>query len=259
MRLKDYTVFDLEMTGLSADDNKIIEIGAVRVRDGKMAETFSALVNPHVLISPVVVKLTGITDAMLSVGMEEDAAVPQLLAFIGDDAVVGHSVGYDFRFIKQWAVNHRIPLELWSCDTLKLAKALVPEDQPKKLAALCKFFSIERVHAHRALDDSIETWQLYEILADAAEKAGRADLLEPVLLRDGGKRQTPATRRQKQRLKEYMKLHGIRDSITWDTLTRSQASRKMDKYRAQYGKYDARVKKDRNQVYNTNRKLDRKG
>lgn len=259
MRIRDYTVFDLEMTGLSAEDNKIIEIGAVRVRDGKMTDTYSTLVNPHVSISPIVVKLTGITDAMLSAGIEEDLAIPRLIEFIGADVVVGHSVAYDFRFIRQWAVNHRIPLELWSCDTLKLAKELVPGDQPKKLEALCKFFSIERVHAHRALDDSIETWQLYEILADMAEQADRTELLEPVLLKDGGKRRTPATGRQKQRLKEYMKRHGIQESISWDTLTRSQASRKMDKYRARYGKYDMQRKQDKNRVYNKDRRLDRKG
>ncbi len=235
-RVRDYTVFDLEMTGLAAKDNKIIEIGAVRIRDGKVADTYATLINPHVRISPIVVGLTGITDRMLSRGAEEDPSVLGLIQFIGDDIIVGHNVSFDFSFVAQWAANHKLPLALWSLDTLKMAKELVPEDQPKKLAALCKYFSIERVHAHRALDDAMETWQLFEILSKMAEDAGRKDLLEPVLLDEKRGRQGPASRRQKERLREYMHAHGIKEEIPWDTLTRSQASRKLDHYIARYGR-----------------------
>ena len=234
--MRNYTVFDLEMTGLAAKDNKIIEIGAVRIRDGKVADTYATLINPHVKISPIVVGLTGITDRMLAKGAEEDPSVLGLIQFIGDDMIVGHNVSFDFSFVAQWAANHKLPLALWSIDTLKLAKELVPPEQPKKLAALCRYFSIERVHAHRALDDAMETWQLFEILAQMAEDVGRKDLLEPVLLDEKRRRQAPASRRQKERLREYMYAHGIKEEIPWDTLTRSQASRKLDRYIARYGR-----------------------
>ncbi len=235
-RIRNYTVFDLEMTGLSAENNRIIEIGALHVRDGKMADTMVTLVNPHVPISPIVVRMTKITDAMLQHGKEEDVAVPELIDFIGSDIIVGHSVAYDFRFIKQWAVEHKVPLELWSCDTLMLAQKLLPEEQSKRLSALCKYFKVPRIHAHRALDDAIETWQVFEILSDMAQKEGQMQLLDPVLLK--GTQQSLASNRQKQRLKDYMKTHGIHDQVSWDTLTRSQASRRMDHYRARYGKND---------------------
>lgn len=233
-RIRDYTVIDLEMTGLAAKDNKIIEIGAVRVRGGKKTDTYSMLINPHVAIEPIVVNLTGITDEMLAEGEEEDPAVAGLLEFIGEDVIIGHNVSFDYSFIKQWAVNKRIPLDLKACDTLKLARALLPEEQPKKLEALCQYFHVERIRAHRALDDAEETWQLFEKLADMAEEAGQEELLEPKLLKVKRKRQTPATAHQKERLKEYMLQHGITEEIPWDTLTRSQASRKMDHFRARY-------------------------
>lgn len=242
-RVKNYTVIDLEMTGLAAKDNKIIEIGAVRVRDGQMVDTYGMLVNPHCPIEPMVVKLTGITDEMLTEGMEEDPAMAGLLEFIGKDVIVGHNVSFDYSFIKQWAVNKRRALEVEACDTLKMARGLLPEDQKKKLEALCSYFQIERIHAHRALDDAIETWQVYERLADMAEEAGKQELLEPKPLKIKMKRQTPATAHQIEQLKEFMQSHGITETIDWENLTRSQASRKMDAYRVRFGEQTRRKKK----------------
>lgn len=235
-RIRDYTVIDLEMTGLAAKNNKIIEIGAVRVRGGLKTETYGTLVNPHCNIEPIVSHLTGITDRMLADGMEEDKAVSGLLDFIGDDVIVGHNVSFDYSFIKQWAVNKKIPLELKACDTLKMARGLLPEEQKKKLEALCEYFCIKRVNAHRALDDAIETWQIYEKLADMAQQEGETQLLEPTPLKLNVKRQTPATRRQIEQLKGYIKTYRIAEKIDWKKLTRSEASRTYDRFRKKYGK-----------------------
>lgn len=242
-RIKDYTVIDLEMTGLAAKNNKIIEIGAVQIRDGKKTATYGMLVNPHCNIEPIVSELTGITDEMLKDGMDEDKAVEGLLEFIGSDIIVGHNVSFDYSFIKQWAVNKKIPLDLYALDTLKMSRGLLPEEQRKKLEALCEYFDIERIHAHRALDDAIETWQIYEKLADLAVEKKRADLLEPTLLKYKCKRQTKATYHQVEQLKEVRKLYGITDEIDWNNLTRSEASRKMDRYRMQYRIPSARQKR----------------
>ena len=237
-RMRDYTVLDLEMTGLAEKNNKIIEIGAVKVRDGKKIDTYGTLVNPHVKIEPMVTELTGITDEMLLQGEEEDVAVERLLRFIGSDRLVGHNVSFDYRFIKQWAVNKKIPMEMSACDTLKMARALLPEEQRKKLESLCEYFHIERVHAHRALDDAIETWQVYEKLADMAEERGMTELFEVQPLKFHLKRQTPATLQQVAKLKEYVKRFPIQEEIPWKTLTRSQASRLYDRFRTKYGKIE---------------------
>lgn len=235
-RIKDYTVLDLEMTGLAAKNNKIIEIGAARIRGGQLRETYSMLINPHCNIEPIVSELTGITDEMLADGQEEDPCVSGLISFIGDDIIVGHNVSFDYSFVKQWAVNHKVPLELKACDTLKMARALLPEEQKKKLESLCELFGIERIHAHRALDDAIETWQVYEKLADMAENRRMPELLKASPLKVHMKRQTPATKHQMKQLQEYIQRFSITETIDWKNLTRSEASRTYDRFRKAYGK-----------------------
>ena len=88
----DYTVLDLEMTGLAPKRDKVIEIGAVRVRNGKIADAYGTLVRPGMSIPESVVQLTGITDEMAASGQEENAAMQELLEFIGKDTLVGHNL-----------------------------------------------------------------------------------------------------------------------------------------------------------------------
>ena len=246
----DYTVLDLEMTGLAPKRDKVIEIGAVRVRNGEIADTYGTLVRPGMSIPETVVQLTGITDEMAALGKEENVAMQELLQFIGDDILVGHNLIFDYSFLKQWAVNQKIPLELSACDTLRIARALLPGAQSKKLESLCEYFQIEREHAHRALDDAVETYKVFENLKSIEEerdpthiitrlvplgakiKKTEVELFVPKPLVYKAKRQTPATEHQKERLRELMEQYGRKDSISWETLTRSEASRLQDKIRA---------------------------
>lgn len=228
--IKNYSVIDLEMTGLSPRLDKVIEIGAVRVREGQITDTYGVLVNPGCPIPEKIAELTGITGEMAAAGEAEDSAMQELLTFVGEDILVGHNIIYDYSFMKQWAVNHRILLEKYACDTLRLARALLPGEQSKKLESLCEYFGIKRVHAHRALDDAVETQKLFECLKELA--AGRRELLSPRLLTYKAKRQTPATAHQKQRLRELLEQYQIEDTVCWETLTRSEASRLQDKIRA---------------------------
>lgn len=234
-RVRDYTVIDLEMTGLSAKTDKIIEIGAVRVRSSAVAAAYGMLVNPGKRVPPEITELTGITDQMTEFGEPEDAAVSALLDFLGEDVIVGHNVGFDYGFLKQWAANHRRPLQGKACDTLRMARALLPREQLKRLESLCVYFHIERMRAHRALEDAMETWQLYEHLASLAEEK-EPELLEPRTLNCRVKRQTPATAHQIERLKELRSAYHITEEICWDSLTRSEASRLQDQYYSAYGR-----------------------
>lgn len=239
-----YTVIDLEMTGLSVKEDKITEIGAVRVRDGSITETYGMLVNPHQPIPARVSEITGITDEMVKDAMEPDEALSGLLEFIGDDVIVGQNVKFDYSFLKQWAVNHKRPLALYAFDTLKLARKLLPSEQPKSLEALCSYYGIERVHGHRALDDAVQTQKLFAILVDAVQKDAslkerdKAVYLTPELIQYKVKKQTPATKHQIERLKEILTCFHIPDEPAWDTMTRSQASRLIDQYYASYGRPD---------------------
>uniref|UniRef100_UPI00405790F5 3'-5' exonuclease n=1 Tax=Agathobacter sp. TaxID=2021311 RepID=UPI00405790F5 len=233
MKQKDYVVIDLEMTGLSAKRDKIIEIGAVRVRDGKVTETFETFVNPKCPIPERVTELTGITNEMVKDAMAEDDALKKLFAFLGEDVLVGQNVGFDYSFLKQWAVNKKYPFEKKACDTLKIARKLLPAEQPKNLEALCAYFHIERRRTHRALDDAMETAQVFEKLKEITEEDS---MFEPKPLVYRAKRQTPATPRQLQSLKEYRIRHNITDEINWETLTGNEASRMMDRYYSIYGR-----------------------
>lgn len=235
--INEYVVLDLEMTGLSAKNDQIIEIGAVKIKDNQVIETMECLVNPHCKIPTRVVELTGITDEMVQSGMDKDEAMEKLLAFINGQILVGQNINFDYSFLKQWAVNHKRPLEVKACDTLKLARVLLPAEEPKRLESLCQYFGIERAREHRALDDALETWQIFEKLKELGQALENADTyFEPRLLTYRAKKQSPATPRQVQRLKEYREKHQIADEINWENLTKSEASRIMDKYILVYGR-----------------------
>ena len=237
--INEYIVLDLEMTGLSAKTDQIIEIGAIKICDGKRIDSYACMVNAHCSVPERVVELTGITDEMVREGVEKDEAISGLLDFLEGYVLVGQNLNFDYGFLKQWAVNQKRPLEAKACDTLKIARELLPVDQSKKLSSLCEYFGIERQREHRALDDAVETWQVFECLVKMASERENVDaerLFEPHPLTYHAKKQTPATSRQVQRLKEYREKHKINDSIEWENLTRSEASRIMDKYVLTHGR-----------------------
>lgn len=235
--LNEYVVLDLEMTGLSAKTDHIIEIGAIKIKDNKIVERFGGLVNPSCKVPTRVVELTGITDEMVQQGMDKDEAISKLLDFIEGQILVGQNIGFDYSFLKQWAVNHKRPLEVKACDTLKIARVLLPAEQSKKLEALCAYFDIERARDHRAMDDAIETWQVFEKLKELALQKGEdSKWFEPQPVVYHAKKQSPATPRQVKRLKEYREQHRIFDEINWENLTKSEASRIMDKYILVHGR-----------------------
>ena len=157
--------------------------------------------------------------------------------FIDGQILVGQNINFDYSFLKQWAVNHKRPLEAKACDTLKLARVLLPADQSKRLENLCAYFGIERAREHRALDDALETWQVFEKLKELGESIENAETyFAPRELVYRAKKQSPATPRQIQRLKEYRERHQINDQINWENLTKSEASRIMDQYILVFGR-----------------------
>lgn len=233
--LCDYVVIDLEMTGLNAKRDRILEVGAVRIREGQPAETFSEIVCPKVTLTKTVTELTGITNEMAAEGKDLDETLKQFLAFLGNDLLVGQNVIFDYSFLKQWAVNHKLPLEKQAVDTLKLARKFLPKDQKKDLESLCGYFGIERRNAHRALDDAMETAELFERLKqEFYEKEPEAFV--PKILEYKAKKQSPATAQQRRYLQQFAIYHGIEIPQLKDDMTRSEASRLTDQLIVQYGK-----------------------
>lgn len=228
-------VIDLEMTGLDAKVDAILEVGAVRVRGGEAVGTHSALLRSQKPLTPEVSSLTGITPGMAEAGEEPERAMEEFFAFLGEDVLAGHNVIFDYRFLKQWAVNHGFPFERNAVDTLKLSRQFLPKDQKKDLESLCSYFSVERKRAHRALDDARATGMILERLK-AEYGAEHAEAFMPHPLKYHPKKQTPATGRQIEYLKRYAAYYGICLPETLSQLTRSEASRIVDRWIAEYGK-----------------------
>lgn len=233
--IRDYCVIDLEMTGLNAKYHKILEAAAVRVRSGIVTESFATLVHPGHVLDEEIVSLTGITDEMVKDAPPQDEALDAFFAFLGKDVLVGQNVIFDYSFLKQAAINRRIPFEREAVDTLKIARRCLPDLEKKTLESLCGYYGIAMGHHHRALDDAKATQILFEKMRE--EFAGREpDIFTPKPLVYKAKRQTPASARQKKHLKELAEYHKIDLDLDWDALTRNEASRRVDKIISKYGR-----------------------
>ncbi|MBO5069475.1 MAG: 3'-5' exonuclease [Roseburia sp.] len=233
--MDNYVVIDLEMTGLNAKRDMILETGAVRVRNGRAAETCTALLCTGRKLSEDVIQLTGITEKMAAAGRQPEEAMAEFFAFLGDDVLVGQNIIFDYSFLKQWAVNHNFSFERRAVDTLKLSRQFLPKEQKKELESLCTHFGIVRRNAHRALDDAWETWQIMEILK-AKFGAENPSAFEPKPLQYKAKKVTPATEHQKENLRQFAAYHGLEVPPDLDQLTRNEVSRLTDLWIAGYGR-----------------------
>lgn len=241
--LEDYVVIDLEMTGLNPKTDEILEIGAVKVKDKKIEETFSKLVCPKARLSEHIIELTGITNEMAVSGEAPDTAMKAFMEFIEDLPWVGHNISFDYRFIKQWEVNQKIKHICYAVDTLKIARKCLPSLEKKTLEYLCDYYDIEQDGNHRALADAWKNRMLYEILeANFCENS--RELFVPKELQCRMKRQTPATNPQKNYLKVLAEYHKIVLDVSMEQLNKSEASRLTDQIIRQYGKPQALQSQD---------------
>ena len=155
---RTFVVFDFETTGTDFDD-KITEIGAVKVIDGKLTEYFTTLINPHKHIPADVVSITGIDDEMVSTAPDFEDVCPDFYKFCHDATLVAHNIEFDSRFLK----NQSAPLDYYydnpQLDTLALARECIYGVANYKLNTLCDKFGIVFRH-HRALSDAIATAEL---------------------------------------------------------------------------------------------------
>ena len=235
MMLEDYCVIDLEMTGLNPKHHKILEVAAVRVRKKEIVSECWMMIRKNQLLEEKITELTGIDQEMLAGAKEEDEVLDHFFGFLGEDILVGQNVIFDYSFLKQAAINRKMSFERKAADTLKIARRCLPALEKRTLDALCGYYGIEIGHHHRALDDAKATYLLYERL-EKEFGAVQADVFEPKPLIYKAKRQTPATARQKKHLKELADYHKINLNLEWETLTRNEASRQVDRIISQYGR-----------------------
>ena len=179
--------------------------------------------------------LTGIRSEMVEDAPEAEEALRKFLEFAGEAPFLGHNVIFDYSFLKQCAVNHKISLERSALDTLKIARKVLKEPEKKSLEALCGYFQIDREHAHRAVDDAKATAELFLMLQQKYQQQ-EPGLFVPKPLHYKVKKQGPLTPAQKRDLNHLMIYHRIEFNIELDSLTKSEASRMIDKIYAQYGR-----------------------
>ena len=167
-----YVVFDLETTGFNATEDKIIEIGAVKVVGGEIVDRFSEFVNPQMPIPARITELTSITDEMVSGAETIETLLPKFLAFIGDAAVVAHNARFDTGFIRAKAKEQGLNADFTVCDTLGMARYLMPQLGRYNLGRLCREFGVDPGHSHRAVDDAEATVGVFLRLLSMWEERG---------------------------------------------------------------------------------------
>ena len=232
--INTYVSIDLETTGLNPKQDKIIEIGAVKVVSGQVVETFSGFVNPGRKLEERIIELTGIQDRELADAPYIEEIFPKLEEFLGDLPLVGHSILFDYSFLKKVAVNVNRSFEKKAIDTLKIARKYLTQLEHRNLDYLCQYYQIPH-HAHRALQDAEATSALYHKLAESFYSEEEM-LFQPEAMHFAVKKDTPATKPQKERLYRLLAQHKIEWDRDVEKLTRSEASRFTDKILAKYGR-----------------------
>ncbi len=170
-----FVVIDLETTGTAPRHAGITEIGAVKTRGGEVVGEFQTLVDPGVPIPPMIVALTGITDAMVTAAPRIEQVLPSLLEFMGDAVLVAHNAPFDIGFLKaacrthgyRWPGNEVV-------DTVTLARRVTTKEEApnKKLSTLARVFGTRVTPSHRALDDARATAEILHHLLERLARWG---------------------------------------------------------------------------------------
>ena len=152
---QEFVAFDLETTGLSSKNDRIIEIGAVILKNGVEIDRFQTFVDPERKLDRKIVELTGITDEMLSGAPTIEAVLPDFIEFIGNRVLVAHNADFDTGFVRAACVRLGLPYEFTAADTLILAQNLLPNLGKHKLDVVANALSLPEFNHHRAADDAM--------------------------------------------------------------------------------------------------------
>lgn len=232
--VNSYVVYDLETTGLSPLNDSIIEIGALLVKDGEVESTFSRIVNPHFKISSMISNLTGITNELLAGGEEKEDVIKDFLDFCGEEVIMGHNLNFDYKFMKVACNSLGLPFEKKGIDTLKIAKKVLQGLESRSLDSMCRYYNVVNESAHRALFDAKATYLIYEEMKKQFIGTCPAAFEEQNMVFKVPKYEK-ITPKQKRYLNDLIKYHKIKSEALVDELTKSEASKEIDRIILQYG------------------------
>lgn len=158
----DYTVIDIETTGLSCDKCEIIELSALKIRNFRVVDKFSSLVKPKGQINSFITSLTGISNEMVKEASSITSVLPKFIEFVSSDILLGHNVSFDLRFIKYNVKKYfNLDFENKSLDTMRISRKYCKNLKSHKLETLANFYNISTKGHHRALNDCVMTNEIY--------------------------------------------------------------------------------------------------
>ncbi|NNE65553.1 MAG: hypothetical protein HKN33_03230 [Pyrinomonadaceae bacterium] len=174
----EFVVFDFETTGAKTPPARVTEIGAFKVSNGKIGDSFHSLVNPEMPIPAFITSLTSIDDSMVKNAPRFVEIAKEFMEFVGDSVLVAHNAMFDMRFLNveigRIHVNYKVA-NPYLC-TVRLARKLIPEIENHKLATIANYYSVSLENHHRATDDARATAVIFLKLLDLLEEKGVKDL-----------------------------------------------------------------------------------
>lgn len=246
----DFVALDLETTGLDPANDCIIEIGAVKYIEGKRDGSFSAFVNPKTAIPARITAITGIDDSMVAGAPPVEEALAQLFEFVGKMPLLGHNILFDYSFLRHKAADIRMNYTADGIDTHRIAKKLLPQLESRSLECLCGYYHIEEEPRHRAFSDAAAAARLYDCLFEEAGRRlyGGGSTEQEAAVQDCDKlfgaqpliytvkKDSPITQKQAAFLKKLIGQHHINYEKEIESLTKSQASKEIDRILFVYGR-----------------------
>lgn len=174
----EFVVFDIESTGLNPHQCELIEIGAVRLRNLEVVDTFQELIKPKEPISAFITELTGISNEMVAGARSAEQVLPEFYQFIGNVPLVAHNVAFDYPFLKRHLERLGFVLENPRIDTLSLSQLLLKDIKRFKLNQVAKHLKINQEHHHRAMDDAFVCAKIFVNLLLRLESRGVTEFAE---------------------------------------------------------------------------------
>ncbi len=179
VRSTEFVILDVETTGLSCPTgDRIVEVAAMKIKEGKITDKFHSLVNPKRLIPIEATNVNNITNEMVVDAPANDVVLPQLMEFIGGASIAGHNVRFDLTFIcfELSVMGRRLSDGTPVIDTLKMARDLLPYLSNHKLAYLARSLGVQVTETHRALADVELTVQVFFRLLEIAQEQNLLEL-----------------------------------------------------------------------------------
>lgn len=159
---EQYIVLDIETTGLSKFSDKIIEISAIKIKENKITNKFETLINPDIKIPKFITSLTGIKNSMVGDSPMIEEIIPKFTRFSKNIPIVAHNASFDYGFLSQnIKVFENKEMSNEKICTMKLSRRLFPELPRHRLSFLCEHFDIKNISSHRAMSDTMATYDLF--------------------------------------------------------------------------------------------------